>query len=228
MLGDARTHYLRCGFARDGATTFGRKDHLYEHLRADHSLTNMSERAKSWSFPIYSEWPRRCGFCGIFFDTWEQRTIHIGRHYQNGTHKSSWKLPFPQPQMFGLSDDDNDDEDDDFSSCHPPHGKGSSHSFHNTSSGSCSSNLAPSTYQEKGAQMYPHHTSQQSQTHSRYSGDHDNLAIQSITSSPPSCQPSLPLQRYLSETEDHPHRLFTSASSQDPHKRNSLSAIKED
>jgi hypothetical protein len=162
MLGDARTHYLRCGLAREGATTFGRKDHLCEHLRADHSLTNMSEGAQSWSFPIYSEWPRQCGFYGIFFDTWEQRTIHIGRHYQNGAHKSSWKLPFPQPKddmphglAFDPSDDDSDDEDDDFSNGHPPHGKGPSHTFQHTSSGPGSSYLPPSTYQQKSAQMHP-------------------------------------------------------------------------
>jgi hypothetical protein len=226
ILGDARTHYLQCGFAREGAKTFRRKDHLCEHLRKDHGLTDMSERAKGWSFPIYSEWPRECGFCGIFFDTWEQRMIHIGCHYQNGAQRLSWKLPFPRPKSdvpheptFDPSDDDSDDEDDDgFNDGRLPQGKASNHGFLPTSSSSQPTNNALSTYQQNRFQTQGNHRSQ-SHSHSAHRDNQETLTLQPLVSRLPRCKPSLPLQRYLNDFEDTPYRLFTPASSQCPLKK---------
>jgi len=118
MLGDARTHYLQCMCARERGKTFGRKDHLCKHLEVEHNRRDMVEKTKAWSYAVYSDWPRECGFCGRLFQTWEQRMRHIGTHYQNGLKKSSWKLPFPRPKDHPIIDfesstgDDSDDGDD--------------------------------------------------------------------------------------------------------------------
>jgi hypothetical protein len=118
----ARTHYLYCMSARESGRTFGRKDHLCKHLEVEHGQKNMVESTKAWSFPVLSNWPRECGYCGIFVNTWDRRMVHIGKHYQQGVQKSSWILPFPRTkdQNFnGLSslpeheDDDDDDQHDD-------------------------------------------------------------------------------------------------------------------
>lgn len=81
ILGDARTHYLQCMCAREKGKTFGRKDHLCKHLEVEHGRKDMIESTKAWSYPVLSDWPRECGFCGRIFETWDQRMTHIGYHY---------------------------------------------------------------------------------------------------------------------------------------------------
>lgn len=121
-LGEPRSHYLRCELARQNGKTFGRKDHLCSHLKTEHRLSDMGEQTKSWSFPIDSDWPRQCGFCGIFFKTWDQRMKHISEHFDKGSDIHDWKLPFLGPKdtkPLGpftkyRKDEDDDDDDDTF------------------------------------------------------------------------------------------------------------------
>lgn len=119
ILGDARTHYLQCIYAREKGRTFGRKDHLCKHLEVEHGRKDMIESTKAWSYPVLSDWPRECGFCGRIIETWDQRMTHVGYHYQDGLKKSSWKLPFPQPkdhrprEIESISENEDSDGDDD-------------------------------------------------------------------------------------------------------------------
>jgi hypothetical protein len=122
ILGEPKAHYLQCEMARQNGKTFGRKDHLCGHLREHHGMEDMGERTKSWSFPIDSDWPRQCGFCGIFFSTWDQRMKHIGSHFDKGSKIQNWKLPFlgpkdtkpPGPFTSYRREEDDDDDDDNF------------------------------------------------------------------------------------------------------------------
>jgi Myb-like DNA-binding protein FlbD len=128
VLGDAKRHYLQCVSARERGKTFGRKDHLCKHLEVkhpevEHTLRDMADLTKSWSYPLQSDWPRECGFCGQLFETWDERIRHVRIHYQDGFKKSSWKLPFPLPKDHGSheiesspSNEDDDDDDDNDSS----------------------------------------------------------------------------------------------------------------
>jgi hypothetical protein len=79
----------------------------------------MVDLTKSWSYPLQSDWPRECGFCGQLFETWDRRIRHVGIHYQDGFKKSSWKLPFPLPKdneshetESSPSNEDGDDDGD--------------------------------------------------------------------------------------------------------------------
>lgn len=84
-------------------------------------MEDMGEQIKSWSFPIESDWPRQCGFCGIYFDAWNERTNHIGMHFENGSNIQDWRLPFPgpkdthprEPALYGRKDNDDDDNNND-------------------------------------------------------------------------------------------------------------------
>jgi hypothetical protein len=116
---DVQAHYLQCVSARNEGQTFGRKDHFCNHLRAEHRLEDTSQHAERWKYSINSDWPRQCGFCGIHFQSWELRMMHIAQHYQNGAKVKDWRLPFPPPRAseFRRRDghrrrDDSDDEDD--------------------------------------------------------------------------------------------------------------------
>lgn len=117
LLSDPRTHCLQCELARASVKTFRRKDHLCHHLREVHGMEDMSEQAKAWSYPINSNWPRQCGFCGTYFDTWDQRMEHIGWHFEKGSQIQDWKLPFVRPKdrkppgPFTNSRKDEDDDD---------------------------------------------------------------------------------------------------------------------
>jgi hypothetical protein len=128
---DPKAHYLQCASAIRGALSYGRADHLQDHLQKIHGLADPNEDAKTWSFPVQSAWPRECGFCGVFFGSWNQRMAHIENHYKKGCMSSSWKLPFPRPRDLHLPgfgpnfkrDDDGDDDSDFDDSNHPPSGK---------------------------------------------------------------------------------------------------------
>ena len=116
LTSTVQTHYLQCPSARNHGKTFGRKDHLVEHLQKDHGMNNISLLAATWKYHINSNWPRQCGFCGQRFQDWNQRMRHVAKHYQDGSNVASWKLPFPRPKdpEFQRMDDESDDDDDDF------------------------------------------------------------------------------------------------------------------
>jgi hypothetical protein len=127
FAGTVEAHYLQCVSAQAEGKTFNRKDHLAEHLQNDHSISknNASPLAATWKYSINSNWPRQCGFCGQRFQDWDQRMKHIAKHYREGSHISTWKLPFPRPRdsrpkgpEFHRRDDGSDGDDDNFDDSH--------------------------------------------------------------------------------------------------------------
>jgi hypothetical protein len=127
LAGSARTHYLQCAPAKAEGKTFGRDHRLAEHLQkdhpeglqTDHSMSSAMPLAVSSSYPVNSNWPRQCGFCGQRFQDWAQRMKHVGKHFQDGKHISFWTLPFPRPKGIqpkgpDVQPKDDDSDDDDF------------------------------------------------------------------------------------------------------------------
>jgi hypothetical protein len=121
-LGNLSAHYLQCQHAQRSSTTYGRKDRLIAHLRDHHTINNANQVAAAGRFTVDSQWPRQCGFCGVFFKTWDERMGHVASHFQEGLDMSAWKLPLPrskdfhptfkpQPKHGDDSDDDMDDTD---------------------------------------------------------------------------------------------------------------------
>jgi hypothetical protein len=74
---NARAHYLQCVSAKENNRTFARQDHLIQHLRKEHRQVNISQVASAGEFGVISLWPRQCGFCGRFFESWSHRMEHI-------------------------------------------------------------------------------------------------------------------------------------------------------
>jgi hypothetical protein len=107
LAGSAQAHYLQCAPAKAEGKTFGRDNRLTEHLQKDHGeclqtyhdMSNAIPLALSWSYAVNSNWPRQCGFCGQRFQDWAQRMKHVGKHFQDGRHISSWTLPFPMKTL---------------------------------------------------------------------------------------------------------------------------------
>jgi uncharacterized protein YjbI with pentapeptide repeats len=77
----AISHILQCELAREQSQKFVSCDHLCTHLRTQHDIKNFNLQSTVWSFPIESNWPRECDFCGAKFTQWEERADHIGAHF---------------------------------------------------------------------------------------------------------------------------------------------------
>lgn len=91
---DVATHYLQCDSARRNGRTFARKDKLSEHLQKEHSMPQslaMSQASVS-TFRVDSGWLKRCNFCDVLFESWDDRTQHlIEDHFKRGADHKSWR-----------------------------------------------------------------------------------------------------------------------------------------
>lgn len=100
----------RCRNASPTARRFVRKHQLRDHinrvhLQLENSRTN-SPRSKGSTKPdlldgwkrepddLVSQCPRalQCGFCQKRFDTWSERSDHVGAHLQQGANLSTWSM----------------------------------------------------------------------------------------------------------------------------------------
>lgn len=70
--------------------TFYRKDHLRQHLKLVHSASYSHWPMEQWKVAI-KEIRSRCGFCGIFLDTWSRRVDHLGEHFKSGSTMEFWE-----------------------------------------------------------------------------------------------------------------------------------------
>uniref|UniRef100_L2FDN6 HTH CENPB-type domain-containing protein n=1 Tax=Colletotrichum fructicola (strain Nara gc5) TaxID=1213859 RepID=L2FDN6_COLFN len=71
------------------ARSFGRKDHLVQHLRVMHKLEKLP-RFDDWKVQSM-EITSRCGFCGMALLTWNKRTDHLAAHFRKGLTMKDWK-----------------------------------------------------------------------------------------------------------------------------------------
>jgi hypothetical protein len=89
--------YKACQHKAQEARTFSRRDQFQNHLFRIHNAV-FTPIMESWVHPASSsngsnDKRSRCGFCGKWFLTWEQRLDHIGNHYRshNKFDRSKWQ-----------------------------------------------------------------------------------------------------------------------------------------
>jgi Cdc6-like AAA superfamily ATPase len=91
----AGNHILQCELVRERSEKFASYDHLCSHLRIQHDMKSFDNQSSAWSFPIESNWPRECGFCGAKFAHWQDRADHLEAHFLQGQSASEVLLqPF--------------------------------------------------------------------------------------------------------------------------------------
>nr|XP_036588219.1 benzoate 4-monooxygenase cytochrome p450 [Colletotrichum truncatum]KAF6799360.1 benzoate 4-monooxygenase cytochrome p450 [Colletotrichum truncatum] len=71
------------------ARSFGRKDHLVQHLRVMHKLEKLPQ-FNSWKV-LATEVESRCGFCDLQLSTWNKRIDHLAAHFRKGLTMKDWK-----------------------------------------------------------------------------------------------------------------------------------------
>lgn len=70
--------------------TFYRRDHLRQHLRVSHNVSNIIPSMKQWRSKVANV-KSRCGFCGDKFVWWPERNDHLAEHFRSGAHMRDWK-----------------------------------------------------------------------------------------------------------------------------------------
>jgi len=90
-------HFETCHRAKECADkprserAFVRKDHLIQHWKNFHGRRLDPKTAEIWKIPInYSGHKWSCGFCGEKLASWEERAIHIPKHFREGLTMDSW------------------------------------------------------------------------------------------------------------------------------------------
>jgi hypothetical protein len=85
---------LECSKKGEMDRTFGRPDHLRQHVKNFHktSLLDMVRdkwRTKSSAEDVTESWT--CGFCQEELNTWDTRETHIGNHFKDGLTMANWQ-----------------------------------------------------------------------------------------------------------------------------------------
>jgi hypothetical protein len=228
-LGNLSAHYLQCQHAQRFGTTYGRKDRLIAHLRDHHTTNNANQVAAAGRFTVDSKWPRQCGFCGVFFKTWDERMGHVASHFQEGLDISAWKLPLPRSKDFhptfkpqpNYGDDSDDDMDD--TDGRPGHHK--TGVMQDTSSASSSlkqnsnENLGPGKSHQRGRRHRNHSQPANQNNETIETTDPNHLwgtlvdKYCSYWTNPLACErASVTLERYLNDVEE-PFHIQSSAES---------------
>jgi len=86
------SHILQCELARERSQKFANYDLLCTHLRTQHDIKNSDLQSSARSFPVESNWPGECGFCGAKVAQWEGRADHIEAHFLRGDKASEVPL----------------------------------------------------------------------------------------------------------------------------------------
>jgi hypothetical protein len=86
------THLQVCRERTELDRTFWRPDQLAQHFQRIHSLPIPTGVKEAWlsANPQFNEDHLRCGFCGLFRYTWEERKDHVAWHIQEGATKDMW------------------------------------------------------------------------------------------------------------------------------------------
>lgn len=70
--------------------SFFRKDHLRQHLRKTHGISDVRPCMEDWKSKINNV-KSRCGFCGETFNLWSDRNDHLTDHFRDGARMKDWK-----------------------------------------------------------------------------------------------------------------------------------------
>ncbi|PSN69606.1 hypothetical protein BS50DRAFT_291692 [Corynespora cassiicola Philippines] len=91
--------YISCQEKPLSQRTFDRQDYFLQHISHVHRVSpsqkpqRLAELAEAWKTPILLREGDRalhCGFCGLNFGTYTERTEHVGRHFDEGLDMMSW------------------------------------------------------------------------------------------------------------------------------------------
>lgn len=86
-------NYLACQKKPLSERTFGRRDHFLQHISQTHRVrpeqkpARLTELEHVWRHPLPSQigyQALHCGFCGVNFATYQERTTHVERHFEDG------------------------------------------------------------------------------------------------------------------------------------------------
>jgi hypothetical protein len=92
-------NYLSCQERPLSERTFSRKDLFLQHVANEHSISQRQKPARlaelldAWRHPSplkQGHQALHCGFCGLDFDTYNDRTEHIAGHFMAGVDMMSW------------------------------------------------------------------------------------------------------------------------------------------
>jgi hypothetical protein len=92
-------NYLACQERPLSERTFSRKDMFLQHVTHEHSISQQQKPARlaelldAWRHPSplkQGHQALHCGFCGLDFATYNDRTEHIAGHFMAGVDMMSW------------------------------------------------------------------------------------------------------------------------------------------
>ncbi|ORY15029.1 hypothetical protein BCR34DRAFT_197209 [Clohesyomyces aquaticus] len=92
-------NYISCQERPLSERTFSRKDHFLQHIAQVHKVNNLqkplrlTELLEAWKHPLPlkdGHQALHCGFCGQTFETYVERTQHVGGHFLDGLDMMSW------------------------------------------------------------------------------------------------------------------------------------------
>ncbi|KAF1919086.1 hypothetical protein BDU57DRAFT_536106 [Ampelomyces quisqualis] len=93
---------FECQKKSEADRTFGRPDHLRQHIKNFHKTSMLSLVRDKWR----RERPRnvanemwKCGFCQATLTTWDMRETHIANHFKDGSTMASWIDPDTAPTV---------------------------------------------------------------------------------------------------------------------------------
>jgi hypothetical protein len=80
--------------------TFGRPDHLRQHIKNFHKASLLDQIRDKWRRDgpgrnVNEGWT--CGFCKAELQTWDIRETHIANHFKDGLTMASWQQELQQP-----------------------------------------------------------------------------------------------------------------------------------
>ncbi|KIV96471.1 hypothetical protein PV10_00341 [Exophiala mesophila] len=81
--------YTACAQRPQSDRTFYRKDHLRQHLRLIHGVTDWDGAMDLWKSQP-ERLRSRCGICHVWFETWQARMDHIADHFASGSSMNDW------------------------------------------------------------------------------------------------------------------------------------------
>ncbi|KAH8722488.1 hypothetical protein GQ44DRAFT_568416, partial [Phaeosphaeriaceae sp. PMI808] len=88
-----------CAKKSEAERTFGRPDHLRQHMKNFHRTSLLEMVRDKWRKDgpgknVNEGWT--CGFCAQELKTWDIRETHIANHFKDGFTMASW-IDYPQP-----------------------------------------------------------------------------------------------------------------------------------
>lgn len=92
-------NYLSCQAKPLSERTFSRQDHFLQHISAEHKVSpgqkplRLTELLDAWRHPLPLKQGHQglhCGFCGLTFATYKERTEHVAAHFMEGLDMMSW------------------------------------------------------------------------------------------------------------------------------------------